>query len=56
MALAFANSRPFLTSTIIGATTMEQLRSNIDSIGLELSNEVLEGIQAIHETHPNPSP
>ena len=56
MALAFVNSRPFLTSTIIGATTMEQLRSNIESIELKLSAEVLEGIQAIHDAHPNPSP
>ena len=56
MALAFANSRPFLTSTIIGATTMEQLRSNIASSDLVLSAGVLEGIQAIHEAHPNPSP
>ena len=56
MALAYVNSRPFLTSTIIGATTMEQLVSNIDSIELELSGEVLEGIEAIHGAHPNPSP
>ncbi|NNG12498.1 MAG: NADP(H)-dependent aldo-keto reductase [Halobacteria archaeon] len=56
MALAFVNSRRFLTSTIIGATSMAQLRSNIGSIDLELSDEVLEGIQAIHEAHPNPSP
>jgi aryl-alcohol dehydrogenase-like predicted oxidoreductase len=56
MALAFVNSRPFLTSTIIGATTMAQLRSNIASIDLVLSDEVLEGIQAIHEAHPNPGP
>jgi aryl-alcohol dehydrogenase-like predicted oxidoreductase len=56
MALAFANSRPFLTSTIIGATTLDQLRSNIASVDLVLSTEVLEGIQAIHEGHPNPSP
>jgi aryl-alcohol dehydrogenase-like predicted oxidoreductase len=56
MALAFVNSRPFLTSTIIGATTMEQLRNNIASIDLELSAGVLEGIEAIHEAHPNPSP
>ncbi len=56
MALAYVNSRPFLTSTIIGATTMEQLVSNIDSIELELSAEVLEGIEAIHGAHPNPSP
>ncbi len=56
MALAFVNGRRFLTSTIIGATTLEQLRSNIGSIELELSDAVLEGIQAIHDAHPNPSP
>jgi len=56
MALAYVNSRSFLTSTIIGATTMEQLRSNIESIQLKLSDEVLEGIEAIHTEHPNPSP
>ncbi len=56
MALAFVNSRAFLTSTIIGATTLEQLRSNISSIEVELSGEVLEGIEAIHTAHPNPSP
>ena len=56
MALAFVNSRPFLTSTIIGATSMAQLRNNIGSIELELSAEVEDGIQAIHATHPNPSP
>lgn len=56
MALAFVNSRQFLTSTIIGATTMAQLRSNIESVALELPEEVLAGIQAIHDAHPNPSP
>jgi aryl-alcohol dehydrogenase-like predicted oxidoreductase len=56
MALAFVNSRPFTTSTLIGATTMEQLRSNIASIGLTLAPEVLDGIEAIHRQHPNPSP
>jgi aryl-alcohol dehydrogenase-like predicted oxidoreductase len=56
MALAFVNSRKFLTSTIVGATTMEQLRSDIDSIQLSLSDDVLEGIQAIHQAHPNPCP
>ena len=56
MALAYANSRPFLTSTIIGATTMEQLKCNIDSIQVKLSDEVREGIEAIHDEHPNPSP
>jgi aryl-alcohol dehydrogenase-like predicted oxidoreductase len=56
MALAFVNSRPFLTSTIIGATNMDQLKSNIGSIDLSLSQQVLEGIEAIHTAHPNPSP
>ena len=56
MALAFVNSRPFVTSNIIGATTMEQLKENIESINVELSEEVLAGIEEIHETIPNPAP
>ncbi len=56
MALAFVNTRPFVTSNIIGATTMEQLKENIDSITVELSDEVLEGIEAIHNATPNPAP
>ncbi len=56
MALAYVNSRPFLTSTIIGATSMQQLRSNIDSINLTLSDEVLSAIEEIHNSHANPSP
>lgn len=56
MALAFVNTRPFLTSNIIGATTMEQLKENIDSINMGLSKEVLEGIEAIHNSIPNPAP
>jgi aryl-alcohol dehydrogenase-like predicted oxidoreductase len=56
MALAFVNSRPFLTSNIIGATTMKQLKENIASIDFELSEEVLEGIEAIHNQIPNPAP
>jgi aryl-alcohol dehydrogenase-like predicted oxidoreductase len=56
MALAFIISRSFVTSAIIGATSMEQLRSNIASCTLRLSGEVLDGIQAIHDAHPNPSP
>ena len=56
MALTYVNSRSFVTSNIIGATTMEQLKANIDSIKVKLSNDVLEGIEAIHTRHPNPSP
>lgn len=56
MALAYVNSRPFLTANIIGATTLEQLKSNIASADIVLSEEVLKGIEAIHEAHPNPCP
>ncbi|MEL7270322.1 MAG: aldo/keto reductase [Bacteroidota bacterium] len=56
MALAFVNTRPFLTSNIIGATTMDQLKENIGSIDISLSDEVLEGIEAIHADIPNPAP
>lgn len=56
MALAFVNSRKFLTSTIIGATTMLQLGSNIATIDISLDDEVLDGIEAIHREISNPSP
>lgn len=56
MALAFVNTRPFLTSTIIGATTMEQLKENIGSFDVVLSDEILEGIEEIHKAIPNPAP
>lgn len=56
MALAYVNSRPFLTANIIGATTLEQLKSNIASADIVLSEDVLKGIEAIHEAHPNPCP
>ena len=56
MALAFINSRPFVTANIIGATKMDQLKENIASIDLELSHEVLKEIEAVHELIPNPAP
>ncbi len=56
MALAYVNSRPFLTSNIVGATTPEQLRCNLQSAAIRLSDEVLSGIEAIHARHPNPAP
>ncbi len=56
MSLAFVNSRPFVTSNIIGATSVEQLKSNIDSVNLSLSEEVLAAIEAVHTQQPNPSP
>lgn len=56
MSLAYVNTRPFLTSNIIGATSMTQLKENIASIDVELSAEVLKGIEAIHAQIPNPAP
>jgi aryl-alcohol dehydrogenase-like predicted oxidoreductase len=56
MALAYVNSRPFVTSTIIGATSIAQLRLNIASTDIKLSGEVLAAIEAIHKQYPNPCP
>ena len=56
LAQSFVNSRPFVTSNIIGATTMEQLKENIDSIKIELNDEIMEKINLIHNNNPNPSP
>jgi aryl-alcohol dehydrogenase-like predicted oxidoreductase len=56
MSLAFVDSRPFLTSTIIGATTMEQLRENIGSIDVSLGPEVIREIDAVQASLPNPAP
>lgn len=56
MSLAFVSSRPFVTSTIIGATSMEQLKENIDSLNVTISEELLTKIEAIHNEIPNPAP
>ncbi|MFL5190612.1 MAG: aldo/keto reductase [Microvirga sp.] len=56
MALAFVNSRPFLTSNIIGATSMEQLKTDIASIDVTITPELEERINAIHVEHCNPCP
>jgi len=56
LSLAFVNQRPFVTSNIIGATTMEQLRENISSIDIELSEEMLSEIDEIQNLQPNPAP
>ena len=53
MALAFVNSQPFVTSNIIGATTMEQLRENIESVNLDLSQDILDEINQVHASQPN---
>ena len=56
MALAFVTQQPFMTSNIIGATTLSQLKENIDSIHLSLSDEIISEINAIHTQIPNPAP
>ncbi|MFN8284863.1 MAG: NADP(H)-dependent aldo-keto reductase [Chitinophagales bacterium] len=56
MSLAYVNTRRFLTANIIGATTMAQLKENIDSIDVVLSEDVLKEIQKIHLEFPNPAP
>ncbi len=56
MSLAFINSREFLGANIIGATTMGQLKENIGSIDVNLSEEVLKEIEAVHQLIPNPAP
>ena len=55
MSLAFVNTRPFVTSNIIGATTMEQLKENIESIDVDLSDEVLDGIEENPQRHSKSS-
>ena len=56
MSLAFVNDRPFVTSNIIGATNMEQLKENINSINIKLSKEIISEINLVSEKIPNPAP
>lgn len=56
LALAFIKQQFFVTSTIIGATNLNQLKENIQAFEIDLSEEVLQGIQAIHQQQPNPAP
>lgn len=56
LSLAFINQLPFVTSNIIGATKMDQLKENIGSIHIDLSEEILQEIEAIHSAIPNPAP
>jgi len=56
MALAFVHRQRFVTSTLIGATTMAQLETNLASIDVRLSDDVIQAIEAVHRAHPNPCP
>ena len=53
---AFVNSRDFVTSNIIGATTMRQLKENIDSINISLDQKIVDEINLVHDKNPNPAP
>jgi len=56
LALAWVNQRPFVASNLMGATTLEQLKENIDSVEVVLPPAVLEAIDRIHLQQPNPAP
>ena len=56
LALSFVNQQPFVTSNIIGATNLTQLKENINSININLNQEVLDEIETIHQHQPNPAP
>jgi aryl-alcohol dehydrogenase-like predicted oxidoreductase len=55
LSLAFVNQLPFVTSNIIGATKMSQLKENIDSINIDLSQEIIDEVNAMHALIPNPA-
>ena len=56
LAQSFVNSRPFVTSNIIGATTMDQLKENVESINIEFTDEMMDRVNEIHNNNLNPSP
>ena len=56
MSLKFLEIQPFVTSVIIGATTMEQLKTNIESVNVNLTNEIIKEINEIQTIYPNPCP
>ena len=56
LAQSFVNSRPFVTSNIIGATTIDQLKENVESINIEFTDEMMDRVNEIHNNNPNPSP
>ena len=56
MSLKFLEIQPFVTSVIIGATTMEQLKTNIESVNINLTNDVIKEINEVQTIYPNPCP
>mgnify|MGYP001426935145 FL=1 len=56
LSLAFVNTRSFVTSNIIGATTISQLKENIESINVVMNDEIIERLNQVHDANPNPAP
>ena len=56
MSLKFLEIQPFVTSVIIGATTMEQLKTNIESVNVNLTDEIIKDINEVQTKYPNPCP
>ena len=56
MSLKFLEIQPFVTSVIIGATTMEQLKTNVESVNINLSDDVIKEINSVQTIYPNPCP
>ncbi|MEC8176151.1 MAG: aldo/keto reductase, partial [Bacteroidota bacterium] len=56
LSLSFVNDRPFVTSNIIGATSISQLKENIESVNVKLSPEIIKEINSVNELIPNPAP
>ena len=56
LSLKFCELQPFITSVIIGATTMEQLKTDIESVNINLNNEIIDEINEVQKIYPNPCP
>ena len=56
MSLKFCEIQPFVTSVIIGATTMEQLKTDIESVNVKLTDEIIKEINEVQKIYPNPCP
>ena len=56
MSIKFCEIQPFVTSVIIGATTMQQLKTNVESVNVKLNNEIINEINEVQKVYPNPCP
>ena len=56
MSIKFCEIQPFVTSVIIGATTMQQLKTNVESVNVKFNNEIINEINQVQKIYPNPCP